>query len=108
MARGPNAVSLLKEREMSAHHVTITVNGEQRRAEVEARKLLVHLLREEFGVTSAHVGCDTTQCGACTVRLDGHAVKSCTVLAVQVGGAAGDTGESLRRGGGAGRPLLRA
>jgi aerobic carbon-monoxide dehydrogenase large subunit len=108
MARGPNAVSLLKEREMSAHHVTITVNGEQRRAEVEARKLLVHLLREEFGVTSAHVGCDTTQCGACTVRLDGHAVKSCTVLAVQVDGAAVDTVESLSRAGDAEHPLLRA
>jgi aerobic carbon-monoxide dehydrogenase large subunit len=93
---------------MSAHHVTITVNGEQRRAEVEARKLLVHLLREEFGVTSAHIGCDTTQCGACTVRLDGHAVKSCTVLAVQADGAAVDTVESLSKAGDAEHPLLSA
>jgi aerobic carbon-monoxide dehydrogenase large subunit len=93
---------------MSAHHVTITVNGKQRRAEVEARKLLVHLLREEFGVTSAHVGCDTTQCGACTVRLDGRAVKSCTVLAVQADGAAIDTIESLSKAGDTGHPLLSA
>jgi carbon-monoxide dehydrogenase large subunit len=93
---------------MSRHHVTVTVNGEQRRAEVEARKLLVHLLREEFGVTSAHVGCDTTQCGACTVRLDGHAVKSCTVLAVQADGAAVDTVESLSKAGHAEHPLLSA
>jgi aerobic carbon-monoxide dehydrogenase large subunit len=93
---------------MSRHHVTVTVNGEQRRAEVEARKLLVHLLREEFGVTSAHVGCDTSQCGACTVRLDGHAVKSCTVLAVQADGAAVDTIESLSKTGDAEHPLLSA
>jgi carbon-monoxide dehydrogenase small subunit len=93
---------------MSAHHVTVTVNGEQRRAEVEARKLLVHLLREEFGVTSAHVGCDTSQCGACTVRLDGRAVKSCTVLAVQADGAAVDTIESLSTAGDAEHPLLSA
>src|SRR6266487_1421617 len=93
---------------MSSHYVTITVNGEQRRAEVKARKLLVHLLREEFGVTSAHVGCDTTQCGACTVRLDGRAVKSCTVLAVQADGAAVDTIESLSKAGDAEHPLLSA
>src|SRR5215510_2224317 len=109
MAHGPNAVSRPKERqEMSAHHVTVTVNGEQRTAEVEARKLLVHLLREDFSVTSAHVGCDTTQCGACTVRLDGHAVKSCTVLAVQADGAAIDTIESLSGSGDAEHPLLSA
>jgi carbon-monoxide dehydrogenase small subunit len=93
---------------MSSHQVTITVNGEQRRAEVEARKLLVHLLREEFGVTSTHVGCDTTQCGACTVRLNGHAVKSCTVLAVQADGAAVDTVESLSAAGEDEHPLLSA
>jgi aerobic carbon-monoxide dehydrogenase large subunit len=93
---------------MPGHHVTVTVNGEQRRAEVEARKLLVHLLRDDFGVTSAHVGCDTTQCGACTVRLDGRAVKSCTVLAVQADGAAVDTVESLSTAGDAEHPLLSA
>src|SRR5262249_57211043 len=68
-ARDPDAVSLLKrEKEMSRHHVTVTVNGEQRRAEVEARKLLGPLFPEEFGVTSAHVRCGTTQCGACDRR----------------------------------------
>src|SRR5262249_54467026 len=61
-----------------------------------------------FGVTSTHVGCDTTQCGACTVRLDGHAVKSCTVLAVQADGAAVDTVESLSKAGDAEHPLLSA
>jgi aerobic carbon-monoxide dehydrogenase small subunit len=83
--------------------VTLTVNGEPRSASVPARTLLVHLLRETLGVTSPHVGCDTTQCGACTVHLDGRAVKSCTVLAVQaqgrsvttLEGAGGDTVEAL-------------
>src|SRR5262245_26889901 len=97
-----------RRRKMSGHHVTLTVNGEQRTAEVEARTLLVHLLREDFAVTSAHVGCHTTQCGACTVRLDGHAVKSCTVLAVQADGAAIDTIESLSGSGDAEHPLLSA
>jgi len=62
--------------------VTITVNGEPRTAEVEPRTLLVHLLREHLNLTGTHVGCDTSNCGACTVWLDGEAVKSCTVLAV--------------------------
>ena len=79
---------------MSRHHVTVTVNGEPRQAEVDARKLLVHFLRDDLGVTSTHVGCDTTQCGACTVHLDGRAVKSCTILAVQADGAAVDTVEA--------------
>jgi carbon-monoxide dehydrogenase large subunit len=93
---------------MSRHSVTITVNGERRQGEVEARKLLVHFLRDDLGVTSTHVGCDTTQCGACTVRLDGRAVKSCTVLAVQADGAAVDTVERLSTAGGAEDPLLSA
>ncbi|MEZ5143646.1 MAG: (2Fe-2S)-binding protein [Acidimicrobiales bacterium] len=63
--------------------VEIVVNGEVRRATVEARTLLVHWLREQLGLTGANVGCDTSSCGACTVHLDGRAVKSCTVLAVQ-------------------------
>jgi carbon-monoxide dehydrogenase small subunit len=63
--------------------VTITVNGVSRTAEVEPRTLLVHLLREHLNLTGTHVGCDTSNCGACTVWLDGEAVKSCTVLAVQ-------------------------
>ena len=85
---------------MSRHHVTVTVNGEPRRqAEVEAWRRLVQLLREDLGVTGVHVGCDTTQCGACTVHLDGRVVKSCTVLAVQADGAAVDTLESLSKAG---------
>jgi carbon-monoxide dehydrogenase small subunit len=63
--------------------VTIIVNGEPRTAEVEPRTLLVHLLREHLNLTGTHVGCDTSNCGACTVWLDGEAVKSCTLLAVQ-------------------------
>ncbi len=93
---------------MSHHHVTITVNGEQRQAEVEARRRLVHLLREDLGVTGVHVGCDTTQCGACTVHLNGRAVKSCTVLAVQADGATVDTLESLSKTGDVAHPLLAA
>ena len=90
---------------MSRHSVTITVNGARRQAEVESRKLLVHFLRDDLGVTSTHVGCDTTQCGACTVHLDGRAVKSCTVLAVQADGSAVDTVESVRKPGDAEHPL---
>ncbi len=66
--------------------VTMTVNGDPRTAEVEPRTLLVHLLREHLNLTGTHVGCDTSNCGACTVWLDGEAVKSCTVLAVQADG----------------------
>jgi carbon-monoxide dehydrogenase small subunit len=66
--------------------VTITVNGEPRTAEAEPRTLLVHLLREHLNLTGTHVGCDTSNCGACTVWLDGEAVKSCTLLAVQADG----------------------
>jgi len=66
--------------------VDLTVNGVAHRAEVPARTLLVHFLRENLRLTGTHVGCDTTQCGACTVALDGVAVKSCTVLAVQAAG----------------------
>jgi carbon-monoxide dehydrogenase small subunit len=67
--------------------LSVTVNGEQRNAEVEPRTLLVYFLREELGLTGTHVGCDTSNCGACTCHLNGEAVKSCTVLAVQAEGA---------------------
>ena len=66
--------------------VNITVNGEPRSADVEPRLLLVHFLRDVLGLTGTNVGCDTSSCGACTVHLDGEAVKSCTVLAVQADG----------------------
>ncbi|MDL2343632.1 (2Fe-2S)-binding protein [Deinococcus sp. MIMF12] len=67
-------------------NVTVTVNGKAHTRDVEPRTLLVHFLREDLGLTGTHVGCDTSQCGACTVHLNGEAVKSCTVLAVQAGG----------------------
>ncbi|HEY3109873.1 MAG TPA: (2Fe-2S)-binding protein [Chloroflexota bacterium] len=65
----------------------VRVNGQERQAEVEARLLLVHFIRETLGLTGTHIGCDTSNCGACTVLLDGQAVKSCTLLAAQVDGA---------------------
>src|SRR5688500_10844292 len=75
--------------------VRLTVNGEQQELDVEPRLLLVHALRDELGLTGTHVGCDTSNCGACTVHLDGQAVKSCTVLAVQADGAQITTIEGL-------------
>ena len=75
--------------------VTLTVNGAERSAAVEPRALLVHVLRDDFNLTGTHIGCDTSQCGACTVLIDGRAVKSCTVLAVQCEGEAITTIEGL-------------
>ena len=75
--------------------VTLTVNGAQRTVEVEPRALLVHVLRDELNLTGTHIGCDTSQCGACTVIMDGQAVKSCTVLAVQAEGQAITTIEGM-------------
>ena len=71
---------------MSKVPVSITVNGVQREAEVEPRTLLVQFLRDNLGLTGTHIGCDTSQCGACTVNIDGQGAKSCTVLAVQADG----------------------
>jgi carbon-monoxide dehydrogenase small subunit len=84
---------------MSTHSVSLTVNGETRTIEVEPRRLLVHALREDLGLTGTHVGCDTSNCGACTVHLDGEAVKSCTVLAVQADGSEVTTIEGLAKEG---------
>jgi carbon-monoxide dehydrogenase small subunit len=81
-------------------HVEVTVNGERRDADVEARLLLVYWLRDELGLTGTHVGCDTTNCGACTVHMNGEAVKSCTVLAAQADGAEVTTIEGLSGDGG--------
>jgi aerobic carbon-monoxide dehydrogenase small subunit len=75
--------------------LTLTVNGEHRSLEVEGRTLLVHALRDGLGLTGAHVGCDTSQCGACTVLVDGQAVKSCTLLALQAEGSEVTTIEGL-------------
>ena len=66
--------------------VTLTVNGMPKTVEVEPRALLVHVLRDDLNLTGTHIGCDTSQCGACTVIVDGYAVKSCTLLAVQAEG----------------------
>ena len=80
---------------MSRHTVNVTVNGEAVSKEVEARMLLVHFIREELNLTGTHIGCDTTSCGACTVLLNGKAIKSCTVFAAQTDGAAIETIEAL-------------
>jgi carbon-monoxide dehydrogenase small subunit len=89
-------------------HVEVTVNGERRRADVEARLLLVHWLRDELGLTGTHVGCDTTNCGACTVHLNGEAVKSCTILTAQADGAEVTTIEGLSGDGGGLHPMQEA
>lgn len=78
--------------------ITLTVNGRDHMVKTEDRTLLVHLLRDELRLTGAHVGCDTSQCGACTVHVDGRAVKSCTMLAVQADGADILTIEGLANG----------
>ena len=81
-----------------AHTITVTVNGTSRTADVEPRTLLVDFLREHLGLTGTHVGCDTSQCGACTVHLDGMSVKACTLFAVQADGRAVTTIEGLVQG----------
>jgi aerobic carbon-monoxide dehydrogenase small subunit len=78
--------------------IAVTVNGVRREDAVEPRLLLVHYLREVAGLTGTHIGCDTSQCGACTVLLDGRAVKSCSIFAVQAGGRSVTTVEGLARG----------
>jgi carbon-monoxide dehydrogenase small subunit len=79
--------------------VTLRVNGKQYSGEVEARLLLVHFLRENLNLTGTHIGCDTSNCGACTVLLDGVAVKSCTLLTLQADGAELETVEGLEQNG---------
>src|ERR1700724_2317810 len=81
------------------HRVTITINGVRRTVSVEPRRLLVHLIRDDLDLTGTHIGCDTSQCGACTVDIDGEAVKSCTVLAVMADGSRVTTIEGLAPGG---------
>jgi carbon-monoxide dehydrogenase small subunit len=83
---------------MSTVPITLTVNGERHSVEVEPRTLLVHLLRDDLVLTGTHVGCDTSNCGACTVHIDGESVKSCTVLAVQADGAEVTTIEGMADG----------
>ena len=82
----------------ATNEITVTVNGAEHSLAVEPRLLLVHLLREKLGLTGTHVGCDTTNCGACTVLVDGLPVKSCTYLAVQANGKAVTSVEGLANG----------
>jgi aerobic carbon-monoxide dehydrogenase small subunit len=82
----------------STMHVAVTVNGRRHEAEVEPRRLLVHLLREDFGLTGTHVGCDSSTCGACTILVDGRSAKSCTMLAVQADGHEITTIEGMEHG----------
>ena len=84
---------------MSDHQITLTINGESVTRTVEARTLLVHFIREDMLLTGTHIGCDTTSCGACTVLVNGKAVKSCTMFAVQAEGASIETIENLAAGG---------
>ena len=79
--------------------ISVTVNGERYESSVEPRRLLVHFLREDLGLTGTHIGCETTVCGACTVMLEGRSVKSCTVLAVQADGKEITTIEGLASNG---------
>lgn len=87
------------ENEFAAVPLEVTVNGVKHEAVVEPRTLLVYFLREQLGLTGTHVGCDTSQCGACTIQLNGRAVKSCTILAVQANRAEITTIEGLARDG---------
>ena len=89
-------------------HISLTVNGAQRELDVEPRRLLVQALREDLDLTGTHVGCDTSQCGACTVHVDGRAVKSCTMLAVQADGATVITIEGMATSAEALHPLQTA
>ena len=80
-------------------HISLTVNGKTRKADVEPRLLLVHYLREHLRLTGTHIGCDTSQCGSCTVLVDGRSVKSCTMFAVQADGSTVTTIEGLAANG---------
>ena len=95
----PTQKTLTMEGKRMSVAVTVTVNGKTYQNEVEPRLLLVHYLRDVLGLTGTHVGCDTSQCGACTIIMNGAAVKSCTVLAVQADGADLETIEGLAKNG---------
>jgi len=84
---------------MSRHTITVKVNGESHTREVDARQLLVHFIREDLALTGTHIGCDTTSCGACTVTVDGVAMKSCTLFAVQADQATIETIEGMAANG---------
>ena len=90
---------MITQAKSTTNEITVTVNGAEHSLEVEPRLLLVHLLREKLALTGTHVGCDTTNCGACTVLVGGVPVKSCTHFAVQVNGKSVQTVEGLAQGG---------
>jgi len=90
------------------YSVTLTVNGVTRTLQAEARKLLVHLIRDDLDLTGTHIGCDTSQCGACTIDLDGRTVKSCTILAVMADGSSITTIEGIAPATGALHPIQAA
>jgi len=92
----------------SSRPITLAVNGETYERDVDARRLLVHFIRDDLELTGTHVGCDTGNCGACTVHLDGQAVKSCMLLAVQADGAKVRTVEGLAGDDGELTPLQRS
>jgi len=83
---------------VTTRHISLTVNGEAHEADVEPRLLLVHLLRDNLMLTGTHIGCDTSNCGACTVHVNGESAKSCTMLAVQADGASITTIEGMAKG----------
>jgi len=83
---------------VSSHFVTVTINGVEYEREVEARKLLIHFVRDDLDLTGSHIGCDTGNCGACSMIVDGTLVKSCMMLAVQADGATIETVEGLADG----------
>jgi carbon-monoxide dehydrogenase small subunit len=89
-------------------HIALVVNGQPREGDVEPRRMLVQYIREDLELTGTHVGCDTSQCGACTVTVDGKAIKSCTMLAVQADGATVTTIEGMAAADGALHPLQQA
>jgi carbon-monoxide dehydrogenase small subunit len=91
-----------------AEHISLVVNGERKELDVEPRRLLVQVLREDLGLTGTHVGCETSQCGACTVLVDGDAMKSCSMLAVQADGVAVTTIEGMAAADGTLHPLQEA
>jgi carbon-monoxide dehydrogenase small subunit len=97
-----------KEASLVAEHIALTVNGQPREGDVEPRRLLVQFLREDLELTGTQVGCDTSQCGACTVHVDGKAIKSCTMLAVQADGAQVTTIEGMQGADGELHPLQAA
>jgi carbon-monoxide dehydrogenase small subunit len=103
-----NPEETMAEADRKPDRVTIEINGTSQVVSVEPRKLLVHLLRDDLGLTGTHVGCDTSQCGACTVEIDGHAVKSCTILAVMADGSSITTIEGLAPADGTLHPIQAA